>query len=66
MLKVKNPNVKKEAAPKIHEERVAASLLPVLRELSKKMQNDNTAKEKIPEQPLTPDMIDLIIQQRLS
>lgn len=65
MQKAKKLQIKKEK-PKIHEEKVAASLLPVLIELNKKVENDNTAKEETPEQLLTPDMIDLIIQQTLS
>jgi hypothetical protein len=63
--KAKKPKIKKEK-PKIQEEKIAASLIPVLIELNKKAETQNTIKEEAPEQSLTPDLIDVIIQQKLS
>jgi len=47
------------------EEKFAESLLPVLIELKKKTKKSKKTKE-IGEPILTPDMIDLLIQQKLS
>jgi len=63
--KAKKSKIKKEK-PKIQEEKIAASLIPVLIELNKKAGTQNTIKEEPPEQSLTPDLTDLIIQQKLS
>ena len=49
---------------KSQEKKIASSLLPVLIELNKEAEKNKLEKEK-PEQ-ITPDMIDLIIQQQLS
>ena len=65
MQKTKKRKIRKEK-PKIQEEKVAASLLPVLIELNKKVENGDTAKEETTEPPLTTAMIDLIVQQKLS
>jgi len=63
--KTKKPKLKKEKS-KIQEEKIAESLVPVIMKLNKKAEGDNTAKEPPAEQPLTPVVIDLIIQQKLS
>ena len=50
---------------KSQEEKFAESLLPILIELKNRTKEDKKTKDVI-EPMLTPDMIDLLIQQKLS